>query len=156
MKRCLIFILIIGIITAVSGCGTGSDTGGQSGEPETVTISVDELRDKIAGGWAGKMIGVAYGAPTEFRWQGKIIDGELDWAPDWAANSFKQDDLYVQLSFMETMDDFGIDAPAEKIRGIIRDGWISTMARQRSGPQEFLRRHHATAVGQPRIQPSCR
>ena len=114
MKRCLINILSIGIITAVSGCGTGSDTGGQSGEPETVTISLDELRDKIAGGWAGKMIGVAYGAPTEFRWQGKIIDGELDWAPDWAANSFKQDDLYVQLSFMETMDDFGIDAPAEK------------------------------------------
>ena len=99
---------------SVRDAGPGRIPVDESGEPETVTISVDELRDKIAGGWAGKMIGVAYGAPTEFRWQGKIIDGELDWAPDWAANSFKQDDLYVQLSFMETMDDFGIDAPAEK------------------------------------------
>lgn len=29
-------------------------------------IPADALKDKIAGGWAGKMIGVTYGAPTEF------------------------------------------------------------------------------------------
>ena len=30
-------------------------------------IPLAELKDKIAGGWAGQMIGVSYGAPTEFR-----------------------------------------------------------------------------------------
>ena len=43
------------------------------------------LEDKIRGGWAGQMIGVSYGAPTEFRSNGKIIEGNLknylDWSP---------------------------------------------------------------------------
>jgi hypothetical protein len=30
-------------------------------------ISLSDLRDKIEGGWAGQMIGVSYGAPTECR-----------------------------------------------------------------------------------------
>jgi hypothetical protein len=29
-------------------------------------LSRETLEDKIRGGWAGKMFGVAYGAPTEF------------------------------------------------------------------------------------------
>ena len=33
-------------------------------------LSRPVLEDKIRGGWAGQMIGVAYGAPTEFRWRG--------------------------------------------------------------------------------------
>ena len=37
-------------------------------------IKAETLKDKIAGGWAGKMIGVTYGAPTEFRRQEKIFD----------------------------------------------------------------------------------
>ena len=30
-------------------------------------ISLADLHDKIEGGWAGQMIGVSFGAPTEFR-----------------------------------------------------------------------------------------
>ena len=37
-------------------------------------LSRPALEDKIRGGWAGQMIGVAYGAPTEFRWRGQIIE----------------------------------------------------------------------------------
>ena len=36
-----------------------------------------QLRDKIAGGWAGQMIGVSYGAPTEFRSRGTINESAL-------------------------------------------------------------------------------
>jgi len=78
------------------------------------TLRVDLLRDKIAGGWAGKMIGVTYGAPTEFRARGEIYDKELAWEPSNVTGALKQDDLYVQMSFMMTMDRYGIDAPAEK------------------------------------------
>ena len=33
------------------------------------------LKDKIKGGWAGQMIGVSFGAPTEFKSNGKLIEG---------------------------------------------------------------------------------
>jgi hypothetical protein len=81
---------------------------------EIRTISLTELKDKIAGGWAGKMIGVAYGGPTEFQYNGVINEDEIDWDPASVLNSIWEDDLYVQLTFMMTMDKYGLDAPAEK------------------------------------------
>ena len=83
-------------------------------DKNTKTIKISELKDKIAGGWAGKMIGVTYGFPTEFRALGTTYDKELAWAPDSVKGSIHQDDLYVQMSFMMTMDEHGIYAPAEK------------------------------------------
>ena len=79
-----------------------------------LTIKPDVLKDKIAGGWAGKMIGVTYGAPTEFRAQGKIYDDSIKWEPSDIRGSIWQDDLYVQLTFLMSMDRFGVDAPAKK------------------------------------------
>lgn len=78
------------------------------------TISEDVLRNKIAGGWAGKMIGVSYGAPTEFVYNGVINEDPIEWSPETLRESITQDDLYVQMSFMMTMDKFGMDAPVEK------------------------------------------
>jgi hypothetical protein len=40
-------------------------------------LSREALLDKIRGGWAGQMIGVAYGAKTEFKSNAKIGDWEL-------------------------------------------------------------------------------
>src|SRR5574341_849017 len=70
--------------------------------------------DKVRGGWAGQMIGVSYGAPTEFRWNGKIIDAELTWAPERVSNAIGQDDLYVEMTFAKVMDDFGLNATCEQ------------------------------------------
>jgi hypothetical protein len=80
------------------------------------TIKPEVLKDKIAGGWAGKMIGVTYGAPTEFRAQGKIFGDSIKWKPSDIKGSIWQDDLYVQLTFLMSMDKFGIDAPAKKFQ----------------------------------------
>jgi hypothetical protein len=80
------------------------------------TIKADILKDKIAGGWAGKMIGVTYGAPTEFRAQAKIYSDSIKWKPSDVKGSIWQDDIYVQLTFMMTMDQYGIDAPAKKFQ----------------------------------------
>ena len=77
-------------------------------------IRPEVLKDKIAGGWAGKMIGVTYGAPTEFRAQGVIYEDPIKWAPSDVNKSLGQDDIYVQLTFMMAMDSFGIDAPSKK------------------------------------------
>lgn len=80
---------------------------------KSLDMPLGVLRDKIAGGWAGKMIGVTYGAPTEFRAQGKIFSDSIRWKPADVVGAKWQDDLYVQLSFLEAMDRYGIDAPAK-------------------------------------------
>jgi len=79
-------------------------------------ISPETLKDKIAGGWAGKMIGVTYGAPTEFRAQGKIYSKPITWVPSDVKGSIWQDDIYVQLTFLMSMDKYGMDAPAKKFQ----------------------------------------
>src|SRR6218665_767897 len=78
------------------------------------TLSAEALRNKIAGGWADKMIGVTYGAPPEFRALGKNYDDSIHWTPADIRGSLWQDAIYVQLTFMMTMDKYGIDAPAKK------------------------------------------
>jgi hypothetical protein len=81
---------------------------------ETKEISTDALKDKIAGGWAGKMIGVSYGAKSEFRFKGEIKEDSIEISK--INNSIGQDDIYVQLTFMETMDKYGVDAPLKQFQ----------------------------------------
>lgn len=71
-------------------------------------LSRDELRDKIRGAWAAQMIGVAYGAPTEFKSIGKILEGEIKGFD--LSNAIEQDDLYVEMTFAHVMDTIGLDA----------------------------------------------
>ena len=42
-------------------------------QPTDVTLSREELLNKIKGGWAGQTIGVVFGAPTEFKFTGTTI-----------------------------------------------------------------------------------
>lgn len=80
------------------------------------TIKPEVLKDKIAGGWAGKMVGVTYGAPTEFKAQGKTYTDSIKWKPSDIKGSMWQDDIYVQLTFLMTMDKYGMDAPSKKFQ----------------------------------------
>jgi ADP-ribosylglycohydrolase len=104
-KACLLISLSIIILFAFS-CKNASD--------EFRTIKPEVLKDKIAGGWAGKMIGVTYGAPTEFSAQSKIYGDTIKWKPSDIKGSMWQDDIYVQLTFLMSMDKYGIDAPSKK------------------------------------------
>lgn len=80
------------------------------------TISVEDYRDKMAGGWFGQIIGVTYGAPTEFKKSGTLFeDKELPvWTDATANNCFGQDDLYVEMTFLNTLDKRGIDVSSRK------------------------------------------
>jgi len=101
-----LFLTAMGLAMALLSCN-------KSGS-EYRSLSPEVMKDKIAGGWAGKMIGVTYGAPTEFRAQGKIFDDSIRWTPADIKGSLWQDDIYVQLTFLMTMDQYGVDAPAKK------------------------------------------
>jgi len=61
------------------------------------------LEDKIKGGWLGKTAGVCIGGPTEFQAKGRMYAGKLDFYPK-LDGGFGQDDIYVQITFVEAMD----------------------------------------------------
>jgi hypothetical protein len=80
-----------------------------------VTLSQVELLDKIKGGWAGQVIGC-----TEFRFQSAFIQDyqPLSWSRDALPWYFENvpglyDDLYMDLTFVEAIEEKGLDAPAE-------------------------------------------
>lgn len=80
----------------------------QAAAESTRTLAREVLRDKIRGAWAAQMIGVAYGAPTEFKSLGKVIEGEIK--GELLSNALDQDDLYVEMTFAQVMDAIGLDA----------------------------------------------
>ena len=101
------------------------------------TIAPSELHDKVAGGWAGQMIGVSFGAPTEFRSNGKINEGVLPpWTPDRVSNAIGQDDLYVDMTFAEVLDAKGIEATTEDFGAMFKDAkyqlWHANLAARRN------------------------
>lgn len=87
----------------------------------SVMLSRATLLDKIKGGWAGQMIGVVYGAPTEFKSNGKIGTWDLTWKPGSLAGALNQDDLYVEMTFAKVMDDVGLDATSVQYGEAFRD-----------------------------------
>lgn len=74
-------------------------------------LPIQEYRDKMKAGWLGQMAGVAWGAPTEFRWKGAIIPADKmpSWKPETINGSFAQDDLYVDMTFLRTLEMHGLD-----------------------------------------------
>jgi len=69
-----------------------------------------EYRDKMMAGWIGQMVGVGWGAPTEFWYMEEIIP--LEDVPAWVpekANVHEQDDLYVEMTFLRSMELYGLD-----------------------------------------------
>ncbi len=100
------------------------------GEPQDplgdrfITLTQSALLDKIKGGWAGQVIGCTYGGPTEFRFQGTFIHGyqPLSWNMDALLWHFENapglyDDIYMDLTFVEVIEEKGLDAPAEVFAG---------------------------------------
>ncbi len=105
---------------------------------ETRRMSRAELRDRIEGGWAGQMIGVSFGAPTEFRFNGKLVplDRLPQWKPEMVSNSLGQDDLYVDMTFAKVLDDKGVHATTDDFGAMFREAkyrlWHANLAARRA------------------------
>ncbi|MBN1479225.1 ADP-ribosylglycohydrolase family protein [candidate division KSB1 bacterium] len=79
--------------------------------PQSVRrIKVSDYVDKMQAGWVGQMVGVGWGGPTEFKWTGQIIPEEAmpEWQPH-MVNQFGQDDIYVEMTFLRTLEQYGFD-----------------------------------------------
>jgi hypothetical protein len=116
------------------------------------SIPLAELKDRIAGGWAGQMIGVSYGAPTEFRYKAEIIpkDKLPQWKPEMINNSLGQDDLYVDMTFAKVLEDKGLNATTDDFGAMFREAkymlWHANLASRRA----LKRGVPATLAGTPK------
>jgi hypothetical protein len=66
-------------------------------------------RDKMRAAWIGQMVGVGWGAPTEFNQMASIIPADKMpvWHPEWV-NQHGNDDCYVEMTFLKTLEDHGL------------------------------------------------
>ncbi len=111
MKKITIALLII--IGCTSPPPAPAPTSSAKSE-----ISKQELLNKIKGGWAGQVIGVTYGGPTEFQFNGTMINDyvPIEWYDGYIRKTMTEnaglyDDLYMDLTFVDVFEKFGLDAP---------------------------------------------
>lgn len=110
----------ISVLLVVAGisCSDQSPKTERHADASTFTIRQSELQDKIRGGWAGQVIGCTYGGPTEFQWNGTLIDDYVpipwdDMRMLWYYENSPglYDDVYMDLTFVDVFEKYGLDAP---------------------------------------------
>ena len=114
MKKSLIIIIIVASVSLLfAGCEE---------KQKIFALSKETLMDKIKGGWAAQTIGVTFGGPTEFKYNGCFIPDSvvIPWPPNYHLWWFENqgsiyDDIYMDLTFVDMFDKHGIDASAEVI-----------------------------------------
>jgi len=85
-------------------------TLGASGS-EYRRLPVKEYRDKMKAGWVGQIAGVCWGGPTEFKYRDEIMPATAmpAWTPGMINEAFGQDDLYVEMTFLRSMEEYSLD-----------------------------------------------
>lgn len=74
-------------------------------------LPVKEYRDRMKGGWIGQIVGVTWGGPTEGKFRDVIMPADKmpPWKPELLNDAFGQDDLYVEMTFLRTLEEHGFD-----------------------------------------------
>ncbi|MBQ9583774.1 MAG: ADP-ribosylglycohydrolase family protein [Bacteroidales bacterium] len=73
------------------------------------------LEDRIEGAMAAKIIGVQTGAPYEFWHLSSVNEKDSILVPIDYEGALGQDDIYTQLSFIGTLDRYGLDAAPQQL-----------------------------------------
>jgi hypothetical protein len=104
-KRIMIAAAVVLCGALAGGCQNLSTFGGGAR-----LIAVSEYVDKMKGGWIGQMAGVGWGGPTEFHYKGVIMPADKmpEWKPE-MINQFGQDDIYVEMTFLRSLELYGMD-----------------------------------------------
>lgn len=104
------------VFLVIASC-TGSKAPEASFADGTVTIPKEVLKDKIKGAWAAQTIGVTFGRPAEFKYNSTMIQDnqKLEWNDSSLVVEFRDfpgtyDDIYMDLTFMQVIEDKGLDA----------------------------------------------
>jgi len=148
------FFMRVFFVVVVCGlaclAGTKDETKTKAEAQSYYKITLADLENKVRGGWAGQMIGVTYGAPTEFRFLQQINDQPRDWKPEELAGALDQDDLYVEMTFSDVMDRKGVDATSDDFGEAFKDSkyqlWHANLAARRA----LQRGIHGSMSGDPK------
>ena len=106
------------MLLILAGC---SEFGNPESEKieSTISLSKTVLKDKIKGAWAAQTIGVTFGRPAEFQYNSTMIQDnqKLEWNDSSLVVEFREkpgtyDDIYMDLSFMQVIEEKGLDATA--------------------------------------------
>ncbi|MBQ7728076.1 MAG: ADP-ribosylglycohydrolase family protein [Clostridia bacterium] len=108
-----------------SASESASETAKETETEKVNYIRLDKAKvaDKIAGSWIGQMAGVTWSAPTEFHYTGSIIPESAVpvWTNETVNDAFGQDDLYVEIPFLQAIYENGFDCSLETIANYFRD-----------------------------------
>lgn len=107
-------------------------------QTKMIILTKEDLKNKIKGGWAGQTIGVTFGGPYEFRFNGTFIgdyqtllweDGLLK--HNMLNNPGLYDDLYMDMTFVNVFEKYGLDAPVDSFAsGFANAGYMLWHANQ--------------------------
>ena len=121
MKKNLILIQCVSLALCIPLVSCNQQTKEtKKSVPAELTITKQQLLNKIKGGWAGQTIGCTYGGPTEFKFCGTMIqdyvpifwnDGVIKWYYENAPGLY--DDVYMDLTFVDVFERLGLDAPVD-------------------------------------------
>ena len=125
-----------------------------SAQTGMMVISSADLKDKIKGGWAGQTIGVTFGGPYEFRYDGTFIQdyATLDWNDSLVRKNMLDnpglfDDLYMDLTFVDIMERYGINAPVDSFSHAFAHAGYTLWHANQSGRYNILSGIPAPASG---------
>lgn len=117
MAKVMIKISLLLVALAATSCVSRLSEKRPRADSDPIVISKAKLQDKIKGGWAGQVIGCTYGGPTEFRWNGTIIDNRvpIPWDDSRMLWYYENepglyDDVYMDLTFVDVFEKHGLDA----------------------------------------------
>ena len=104
MSKGIGFVLVGGLFLAAVAASA------QAQDRKFRRLPIKVYVDKMKAGWIGQMAGVGWGGPTEFKYKGVIIPEEKmpKWQPK-LINQFRQDDIYVEMTFLRTLEVHGLD-----------------------------------------------
>ena len=129
-------------------------------QPKTIIFSKETLKDKIKGGWAGQTIGVTFGGPYEFRFKGTFIGDyqPLKWYDGYLKNTMLNnpglyDDLYMDLTFVDVFEKYGLDAPVDSFANAFANAGYMLWHANQAGRYNILNGIKAPASGQWKNNP---
>src|SRR6195952_3323413 len=122
--------------------------------PKHITFTKEQLKDKIMGGWAGQTIAVTFGGPYEFRFDGTFIQDyqPLLWYNGYLKKTMIEnpglyDDLYMDLTFVDVFEKYGLDAPLDSFANAYAHAGYMLWHANQSGRYNILHGIKAPASG---------
>lgn len=95
--------------TALAAALCAAAMTSQAAEPYR-RLTAREYTDKLKAGWIGQIFGVSWGAPTEGKFKTIIpADKVPPFREELVNDAFNQDDLYVEMTFLRTLEQYGFD-----------------------------------------------